>query len=283
MTVKGNVTGAFAFQVCCELLLTLVSEMRRVEIIKNHSSAKAVLTETEGESAIIGAVAEGTVSPAITLRPRKTIVQDCTKKVGTSMPGDLRQSFITNKSRRRASEFSSTGLEKKLTMSALRIISPDTSQPRFSGTSESQTIAINETSVGDSQHASRGANDPSREQTGHKAVSAQPVQAPPEQEGKNGVEKLTSAPEPAPVPADALATDDEPPDLEALLEERRRKRRELLERLAGTQSGVNSATPSSLDGSAGAQSTGTTGKNLLYVPHRPSLTPSYHAYFYLCS
>lgn len=60
--------------------------------------------------------------------------------------------------------------------------------------------------------------------------------------------------------ADIALNADEPPDLEALLEERRRKRRELLERLAGTQSGVNSATPSSLDGSTGAQSTGTTGK-----------------------
>lgn len=55
---------------------------------------------------------------------------------------------------------------------------------------------------------------------------------------------------------------DDPPDLEALLEERRRKRRELLERLAGTQSGVNSATPSSFEGSTGAQSTGTTGECL---------------------
>ncbi|KAI5454643.1 U4/U6 small nuclear ribonucleoprotein prp4, variant 3 [Naganishia albida] len=60
--------------------------------------------------------------------------------------------------------------------------------------------------------------------------------------------------------ADTAFAADEPPDLEALLEERRRKRRELLERLAGTQSGVNSATPSSFEGSSGAQSTWTTAE-----------------------
>lgn len=69
---------------------------------------------------------------------------------------------------------------------------------------------------------------------------------------------------------ESLATSDEPADLEALLEERRRKRRELLERLAGTQSGVNSAAPSSVEGTASIQSNGTTGKpNITYITILP--------------
>jgi hypothetical protein len=80
-----------------------------------------------------------------------------------------------------------------------------------------------------------------------------------ERSQKDGQGRANSAAE-LPSTADISLSADDPPDLEALLEERRRKRRELLERLAGTQSGVNSATPSSLDGSTGAQSTGTTGE-----------------------
>ncbi|KAJ9125162.1 hypothetical protein QFC22_000116 [Naganishia vaughanmartiniae] len=58
--------------------------------------------------------------------------------------------------------------------------------------------------------------------------------------------------------SESALVNEEPADLEALLEERRRKRRELLERLAGTQSGVTSAAPSSVEGITSVQSNGTT-------------------------
>lgn len=77
------------FKSAASAYLALVSEMCRVESIKSYSSAKAVLTETEGETAIIGTGAEGTVSPPITLRSQKTTVKDCTMRAGTSIPGDL--------------------------------------------------------------------------------------------------------------------------------------------------------------------------------------------------
>ncbi|GHJ85748.1 hypothetical protein NliqN6_2150 [Naganishia liquefaciens] len=152
------------------------------------------------------------------------------------------------------------------------IESPDASQTRSMVTTESKPVASGKTSGGDTQLASLETDSLSRERRGAVDVPVQ-IQAVAAQEERNGLPNPISAPEAIPEQADALGNvDDEPPDLEALLEERRRKRRELLERLAGTQSGVNSATPSSLEGSTGAQSTGTTGKQLPIAFHVSGLT-----------
>lgn len=65
----------------------------------------------------------------------------------------------------------------------------------------------------------------------------------------------SSQPVPDAIPSDVLLNE-EPQDLEAQLEERRRKRKELLERLTGIQSGVNSDAPSSVGGMASTNSAG---------------------------
>lgn len=122
-----------------------------------------------------------------------------------------------------------------------------------------------EKSAGADGHSKGGHNDVTKDVQPpvpidvSKTVDALPQRKEEDAKTKSGQGESSHAAEST---ADTAFAAGEPPDLEALLEERRRKRRELLERLAGTQSGVNSATPSSFEGSSGAQSTGTTGGSL---------------------
>jgi hypothetical protein len=147
-------------------------------------------------------------------------------------------------------------------VNASRIESPGIPHDRSSDNNQRKT-AVAGRHFEDSQQASQASDTRPGGNAGGVNVQAQPTNAASGQDERNDLSKVSLVPEAEPAATDSpLNADDEPPDLEALLEERRRKRRELLERLAGTQSGVNSATPSSLDGSTGAQSTGTTGKRL---------------------
>lgn len=177
------------------------------------------------------------------------------------------------RARRRASKFLAIELGKKLRLNAFRIETPDIPHHRMSDSNQRKSDVAGR-HFEDSQQASQASSTHPGAKNRGGNVQVEPATAAPDQNERNDLSKVSLVPEVEPAAADSpLNADDEPPDLEALLEERRRKRRELLERLAGTQSGVNSATPSSLDGSTGAQSTGTTGKRLRsnFVDHRPIL------------
>ncbi|KAJ9115648.1 hypothetical protein QFC20_000975 [Naganishia adeliensis] len=159
------------------------------------------------------------------------------------------------------SETSMSGVQKLVAAhdkeeGEIELPKPSRSRDRARSTSRGKSAAA-------VSHSERTPNDVAKELPDlqqHDAIDViKPVEAAHQRSQKDEKGQANSVAE-VPSTAGIAFSVDDPPDLEALLEERRRKRRELLERLAGTQSGVNSATPSSFEGSTGAQSTGTTAE-----------------------